>query len=670
MEAGDKTIAIRDAGTMKRLKLMRDGTYAEVVTLEMTIDPSEHIQEHLDLANAGTNLLAHALEHAGLGVGPVPGIVNNSAGAAAANTAAIQAALNTGLASLTVPGVVYINSTLSMPSNSELYIGSGVTLKLAPGSNCSMVRNSSYLGASLATVTITSTNNQATGVWTAHGKPVGSKQWLTIGGANQHEYNGTFYVKFTDGNSFVYTLETTPAATTATGTIKTYAADHDIKIWGPGSIDYDYVNNSGGGSSPAAHAVIFNRVGNARYEIRQNFNVLKYVVLFADCSGYSTGSLWFNTASDGVHIQGPSRGIANIGDLDGYCGDDMCSLTCGDYAAYKVSIGEIGHVKIGVIKGENSAVALLKITGGAGPKVRKVEVAGLQGSCVAEPIAIIEDTYGGATLTATYIEHLIVRNAQPWITSNSAAVIGVFGSVSGSTVERLQIENARPFGPMTGQTGLVWVQGLSSIRHLDINGADIEFASSSTGSVVRTTQTAVISTFAGTNIRYKPYSSSNALCSSISGTANGFSKIQLTNVEMIGNTGGYLLGLGGTYTTDAEITNVSSSTTNSPVTLTGSSAVVNLYSRNWKHSGSGAVYSVAGSTLNWAGDCDCSSTPGPAGAFRANGTMRVNAALVSGSVAGDTFYNTNTAWTSGSGTDKSGFYGYTGSAFTKVFGPA
>lgn len=70
MEAGDKTIAIRDAGTMKRLKLMRDGTYAEVVTLEMTMDPSEHVQEHADLAASGANLANHMQEHAGMGVNP------------------------------------------------------------------------------------------------------------------------------------------------------------------------------------------------------------------------------------------------------------------------------------------------------------------------------------------------------------------------------------------------------------------------------------------------------------------------------------------------------------------------------------------------------------------------------------------------------------------------
>ena len=39
-------------------------------------------------------------------------------------------------------------------------------------------------------------------------------------------------------------------------------------------------------------------------------------------------------------------------------------------------------------------------------------------------------------------------------------------------------------------------------------------------------------------------------------------------------------------------------------------------------------------------------------------------------VAGDTAYNTNAAWSGGSGTSKVGYYGYTGSAWTKIFGPA
>lgn len=49
METGDKTISVRDANTQKRLKLMPDGTFAEVVTVLFTMDPSEHAQEHAEM---------------------------------------------------------------------------------------------------------------------------------------------------------------------------------------------------------------------------------------------------------------------------------------------------------------------------------------------------------------------------------------------------------------------------------------------------------------------------------------------------------------------------------------------------------------------------------------------------------------------------------------------
>jgi len=52
MEAGDKTISIKDAITQKRLKLMKDGTYAEVVSVLFTMDQSEHEAEHRDLGTA------------------------------------------------------------------------------------------------------------------------------------------------------------------------------------------------------------------------------------------------------------------------------------------------------------------------------------------------------------------------------------------------------------------------------------------------------------------------------------------------------------------------------------------------------------------------------------------------------------------------------------------
>lgn len=62
MEPGDKTISVLDAQTPKRLKLMPDGTYAEVVAVQFTMDATEHAAEHDALGvNAGFSKLGAAI---------------------------------------------------------------------------------------------------------------------------------------------------------------------------------------------------------------------------------------------------------------------------------------------------------------------------------------------------------------------------------------------------------------------------------------------------------------------------------------------------------------------------------------------------------------------------------------------------------------------------------
>lgn len=68
----------------------------------------------------------------------------NTAAAATNNTTLIQAALNAGgLVQITTPGIISINATLLIPSNTTWYIGRGVILvRTAGGGACLMARNS------------------------------------------------------------------------------------------------------------------------------------------------------------------------------------------------------------------------------------------------------------------------------------------------------------------------------------------------------------------------------------------------------------------------------------------------------------------------------------------------------------------------------------------------
>ncbi|MEM3335466.1 MAG: hypothetical protein QXY47_05490 [Thermoplasmata archaeon] len=74
---------------------------------------------------------------------------------------------------------------------------------------------------------ITSSGKTCTVTLTDHGYYTGD--YITISGANETEYNGTFRIVKVDDNTFSYTTSTAPTSSPATGTIK--AQENNIKIW-------------------------------------------------------------------------------------------------------------------------------------------------------------------------------------------------------------------------------------------------------------------------------------------------------------------------------------------------------------------------------------------------------------------------------------------------------
>ncbi len=74
---------------------------------------------------------------------------------------------------------------------------------------------------------LTSSGTTCTATVANHGYVTGN--WVTIAGANQTAYNGTFRIIVSDANTFTYTAASTPSASPATGTIT--ATKANIRIW-------------------------------------------------------------------------------------------------------------------------------------------------------------------------------------------------------------------------------------------------------------------------------------------------------------------------------------------------------------------------------------------------------------------------------------------------------
>jgi len=605
-------------------------------------------------------------------------VTPDSVSAASANTTVIQTALSGGgLVSIAIPGVVYVNATLIAPSNTALHLGAGVTLRQAPSTSNTMFVNAAYSATptTIGAGELTSSGLVATLAKTGIGALYAAGSYISIQGVdNNYGFCGVWRVVTSSTNSITWYLDYPFTGTaTSAGTMTFRNADVNVNIIGEGIIDYDLTNNNANNTLYGASAVIFYNCHTPKVIGPRIRNAKKYGVWFTNTSDAYASNIHFATASDGVHLCGPSRGVAAFENLSGYCGDDIVGLGNGDNTTGELSRGEVAHVRIKNINGENSAISLVTIVGGADTNMRfkTVEIDGLYGSCVQPALNIYEYVTGGATLTRTYIEKLVVRNMMPSAWSNSGAIY-INGTTFGTTIDHMIVENLAPTQPMTGQQSGIWLDTGATVKRLTVRSMDIVFAATTTGGALKMTGNAVATTVEIDGARVSPTSSSNAIVQT--NTTNTLGKVFLSNSELIGNTAGYLAGLG--CSCDFNITNVFSSTTNSAFNVLNSGAVVNLYTKNWKNSAGSTTptLAVSGATLNWFGDCDMGTTAkgtvNSGATFRANGNMRVDASFITTSQPGDTFYNTNTAWASGTGTDKSGFYGYNGTTYTKLFGPA
>lgn len=100
---------------------------------------------------------------------------------------------------------------------------------------------------SLASVTITSSSNQATVTYTSHGLAVGDR--VFISGANEEEYNGCFLVESVPGvNTFTYKFASSTSPATGTiwcqhfpsGGVTSYAGGVTLNVDGVGAKDIRY----------------------------------------------------------------------------------------------------------------------------------------------------------------------------------------------------------------------------------------------------------------------------------------------------------------------------------------------------------------------------------------------------------------------------------------------
>ena len=570
--------------------------------------------------------------------------VVDSQTAATANAANIQAALNRGgQVNVIDAGVVWINAKLVINSNTRLFVGPNTTIKLADGIQDVMVETyASANGIDRSVTGITSSGTMATVNIAAHGRAV--NDWVCIGGSTSGGYNGCFQVEsVTDANNYTLRLLLVPTATTALGTIVERAATSNIAITGPGYWDGNKANKTALGSKRDM-GFMLTYCANVTIDIRAR-NFIHRVIGPGYTNGLRGPGLIYENSIGGLINGGP---VSNY-DIDLVQGnssvDDIFALQGSDYAAYAIGgPGDCLRCKVGIIRGVVTSVGnAIKITGAAG-FTQELEVGLIEAECqVSDLVQIVHDS----------------------------AVVG-----AGTDVRSLTIGMIRHINPVHNSAAIKVARdaGTPVLNNLVIGGVNIKVAAGVTYSLV---------------------SPNNANCS--------IGRTKLSNVDIEGAAANQLIyvfnqigaitevqvsGLrmkngGSVFVHDSAGSESGQRVQLDNVFLTGCGSLISfrrsltVLANNVKMEtiGTAAISSGSAATLTLVGEINVDATnkytnlAGSARLTPFSNTFQAAGDFVTAALNAK-FWNTDTAWASGSGTDKSGFYGYTGAAWAKIFGPA
>lgn len=387
-------------------------------------------------------------------IGKVTGLTAGNLGAAAANTAALQAALDTGgLVSVDKPGDYYVNR-LTIRSNTRLVSAPGVHYILAT-TNSNMLVNAAYL-ASTTPVTVSWTSGAtATVTWTGHNLIEGD--YISLSGMLPSAFNGVFQVlSVTDPNNVVVELVRTPFAS-PTGSAVAKKADVNITIDG-GTWDYNYPTNSGT-LDVNKHAIIIGHVAGLTARNIRGRHVQKFVFHVGaarDVFGENIGA--DDTSSDIVKNYGPLFN-AHYRNINGKALDDVISFQTKEadvYAGYRWTYGDIINAGVDGVSASSEIAMVAAVYGSTDEYMGGIALRNVGGKAGSNGIKLVS-VFAGGKIDSVSIENVsAVSNYQ----------VHVEGSI---TIDRVMI-NGQSFNPSATNAVAYLQDSTATVKSLQING--------------------------------------------------------------------------------------------------------------------------------------------------------------------------------------------------------
>jgi hypothetical protein len=193
---------------------------------------------------------------------------------------------------------------------------------------------------------------------------------------------------------------------------------------------FDKGSNTGGGN--ALHSVILGGNGVTVRNLWMRSTAGKYAILLQNIVGGTVENIRFNTASDGVHVQGPASHL-RVRNLQGTTGDDMFAITACDYSTYIWgNEGDVSDVQVdGISLTAGNARAAIVVTGKNGTTplnvtdVRVANIAATQATTNTSPLVIIGEDPAQAGTEGGNLKRITVDGVTGVLNTASQSLVSI-----------------------------------------------------------------------------------------------------------------------------------------------------------------------------------------------------------------------------------------------------
>lgn len=496
------------------------------------------------------------------------------------NTAALQAVLTAAAPGATVrigPGAggsYVISAPLVIPSGVTLDC-TGATLTLAAGSNCNMLNNTavSTTNRVVADAGITNgltTLTSATANFTS--ADVGRTIVLPTAGP-QSPWVAPLVTNITAvTDSSHATVGTAAGVTVVNGTCSIYTRDTNISVIGG-----TWNRGSNAGSGTNLHSLRFRHVDGLTFRnMTVNSAAGKYMINPGDVTNVFAQNLTGVCASNLIQFDGPATKIT-VRDVYGTTGDDSIAFTAREYQAYEDTCGDITDVLIdGAHTTLTTTAVPVKLLGGTGVKLRRINVRNVGGSGSGFAVALVDDTTGptdadgilidgisyvgdggGVNLTCSAGKSVVVRNVAYTGNDTTAVLVRSNGT---AVVDRLTIDG---LSVMASQVNVIPISLGGTHTSVKVSNVQAKFSSNAT-------QTAIWTGPVGEISFVNCYQTNGGFFAAQSAAATSATTVKITNCDVSGSV--YVLAIQAPFTSDVYFSNLTANPTTAILRLTNSGA--------------------------------------------------------------------------------------------------